>query len=402
MRAKIIIGKNFGDEGKGLAADYFAMKAVQEGSSAVCVRHNGGAQAGHTVDLRNGRFVFSQLSSASLRGVGTYWADSFMPDLFKLSDEAESFAGQWGKIPDISASEMCRCTCIIDVLVNMLLETSRGDARHGSCGMGINEAAVRSESFPLFLGDVIGMSAQELYDRLRTIRREYLPLRLSELSLEPDNAGEYGEMLKSDEVLSNAAEIMCRNTEYVRLMPQEKLCEYDQLIFEGAQGLLLDELNTEYAPHLTSSRTGLFEPARILSALNCEADGLSAETVYVTRSYVTRHGAGPLHYEGELGIDIHDRTNVRNQWQGELRTAPHGDTEEFLRAVRRDLAENELKTDVSLFITHLNESEGDIMTSGGRVSAEEFAALSEISDMFGRIYLSHSPFAEEVSVYGQK
>ncbi|MBQ6212659.1 MAG: adenylosuccinate synthetase, partial [Ruminococcus sp.] len=142
MRAKIIIGKNFGDEGKGLAADYFAMKAVQEGSSAVCVRHNGGAQAGHTVDLRNGRFVFSQLSSASLRRVGTYWADSFMPDLFKLSDEAESFAGLWGKIPDISASEMCRCTCIIDVLVNMLLETSRGDARHGSCGMGINEAAV--------------------------------------------------------------------------------------------------------------------------------------------------------------------------------------------------------------------------------------------------------------------
>ena len=82
MAVTVIIGKNFGDEGKGLAADYFAMKAVRIGASAICVRHNGGAQAGHTVDRPDRRFVFSQLSSASFRGIGTYWADSFLPDLF--------------------------------------------------------------------------------------------------------------------------------------------------------------------------------------------------------------------------------------------------------------------------------------------------------------------------------
>ncbi len=162
MAVTVIIGKNFGDEGKGLAADYFAMKAVRIGASAICVRHNGGAQAGHTVDRPDRRFVFSQLSSASFRGVDTFWADSFMPDLFKLTAEAEGFRSLTGEIPAVFASEDCRCTCIMDVLVNMLLEISRGADRHGSCGMGINEAAVRSETFPLRLGEVAGIGAEAL------------------------------------------------------------------------------------------------------------------------------------------------------------------------------------------------------------------------------------------------
>jgi adenylosuccinate synthase len=179
------------------------------------------------VDLRERRFVFSQLSSGSFRGADTYWADSFMPDLYKLSAEAESFVESGGRLPNIYASEKCRCTCIIDVLLNMLLETSRGSARHGSCGMGINEAAVRSATFPLYLGDVLGMSASDLYSRLRELRRDYLPLRLRELSADLSKAGEYGEMLKSDDVLYNAAEAMCRNGRYVQLMPQERLRSYD-------------------------------------------------------------------------------------------------------------------------------------------------------------------------------
>ena len=112
MIAKIIIGKNFGDEGKGLATDYFALEAAKRGADFICVRHNGGAQAGHTVDLRERRFVFSQLSSGSFRGADTYWADSFMPDLYKLSAEAESFVESGGRLPNIYASEKCRCTCI--------------------------------------------------------------------------------------------------------------------------------------------------------------------------------------------------------------------------------------------------------------------------------------------------
>jgi len=399
MQAKIIIGKSFGDEGKGLATDTYALGAVRGGSSAVCVRHNGGAQAGHTVDLPDARFVFSQLSSASFRGLDTYWADSFMPDLFKLGSETEGFRGISGRVPAIYASPSCRCTYIGDVLINMILEASRGDGRHGSCGMGINEAAVRSETCPLRLGDVVGGSAEALYNRLSELSREYTPKRTAELGLDLGRVGELGEMLFSESVLRNAAEEMSRNADLIQLREADFLAGFDEVIFEGAQGLLLDEFNLEYAPHLTTSRTGLYEPARILRSIAGEGSLPDTEVIYVTRSYVTRHGAGPLPYEGlldPLAYGITDRTNVRNEWQGSLRFAPHGSTEEFTSAVVRDIAECDIPAKRTLFVTHLNETDGCILTKDGAVPVERFCQSDAISGLFDDIRLLYSPFAEEI------
>ena len=151
MKAHIVIGKNFGDEGKGLATDCFARLAKENNQSALAVRFNGGAQAGHTVDTVSGRFVFHELSSASFRKVDTYWAKDFLPDLYKLEEELESFRELTGFAPKIYAHPFCRIVTIDDVLVNMAAETERGKDRHGSCGMGIYEAVVRSEKHPLYL-----------------------------------------------------------------------------------------------------------------------------------------------------------------------------------------------------------------------------------------------------------
>ena len=60
---KAIIGANFGDEGKGLAINHFS----REGKNLV-VRHNGGAQSGHTVERDGKKFVFHELSSGSFNG----------------------------------------------------------------------------------------------------------------------------------------------------------------------------------------------------------------------------------------------------------------------------------------------------------------------------------------------
>ena len=398
MSVTIVIGKNFGDEGKGLAIDYFESRYTQAGCSAVCVRHNGGAQAGHTVDMPNKRFVFSQLSSASFRGADTYWADSFLPDLFKLTDEAERFRSINGNIPRIFASSKCRCTYIDDVLVNMLLETQRGKNRHGSCGMGINEAVVRSAGFPLYLGDAAGLSAEMLCQKLRIFRREFLPERLAALHIDLNSAGEYGEMLQNDRVLSNAAEGICRGAEYIQMKKTDCLKEYGTILFEGAQGLLLDERYTRFAPHLTSSRTGLYEPARILHEVYGERPTEKPiEIVYVTRSYVTRHGAGPLPNEDTSdSINHFDRTNIPNEWQGSLRFALHGSTAEFTEAVQSDLAEAMLPAKVSLFVTHLNESAGAIITKDGQIPAESYFRQRDIQELFSTVYLSDSPFAEDV------
>lgn len=401
MPATIVIGKNFGDEGKGLAADFFALQSSRAGHRAVCVRHNGGAQAGHTVDLREKRFVFSQLSSGSFRGADTWWADSFLPDLIKLPEETERFRSLGVPLPRLYASPQCRCTCPGDVLLNMLLETARGENRHGSCGMGINEAAVRSEHFPLLLGEVAGMTAEQLFRRLLTLKNEYLPLRLAQLQTDLQSGGEYGELLQSEALLHNAAEEMARSAAGLVLREADFLCGYDDVLFEGAQGLLLDSEYTAFAPHLTASRTGLTEPARILKGL---PETLPAEVVYVTRTYVTRHGAGPLPHAlppERCPYLCCDRTNVPNPWQGTLRAAAHGNAAEFTEAVRSDLSAAGLSgAAVSLFVTHLNETAGCFVTADGDIPQAQFCGEEALRSFFGKIYLSDSPFAEDVRAYG--
>lgn len=59
MTVKAVIGKNFGDEGKGQTVDLLCRES--RGRNVLVLRHNGGAQAGHTVEDGAFRFVFLSL-----------------------------------------------------------------------------------------------------------------------------------------------------------------------------------------------------------------------------------------------------------------------------------------------------------------------------------------------------
>ncbi|MBR4413546.1 MAG: adenylosuccinate synthetase, partial [Lachnospiraceae bacterium] len=364
MKAHIVIGKNFGDEGKGLATDCFARLAKENNQSALAVRFNGGAQAGHTVDTVSGRFVFHELSSASFRKVDTYWAKDFLPDLYKLEEELESFKELTGFAPKIFAHPFCRIVTIDDVLVNMAAETERGKDRHGSCGMGIYEAVVRSEKYPLYLKDVKGKSSEELFLFFKKLRNEYYPDRIKELGISDTKENEYLELLNNDNVLRNAAEGICHGPELIEIKEHSFLSEFDEIVFEGAQGLLLDTDNEEFAPHITASHTG----AKAAVDICMEAGIKDIEVSYITRTYVTRHGAGTLPKEEEwpeYNLKISDATNVENPWQGIIRYAPHESLDRFLQAVKEDLNTVEYPVKKSIFITHLNETNNRILFADG-------------------------------------
>ncbi len=390
-----VIGKGFGDEGKGLATDYFCSKS----SNTLVIKHNGGAQAGHTVETDDKRFVFHQLSAGSFRNADTFWADSYYPDLYKLGEEIEEFRSVSGICPKIYCDAQTNVTLIDDVLINMLLELSRGDNRHGSCGMGINECDLRTKAgFGITIKDIISSSAEDVVKKISDIRSRYSVQRLSELGLsnQPVASSEMIELydaLSSMTVIENAVDEMKRSAEkYVTVCEDvaKFLESYDQIIFETGQGLLLDSENQEYAPHVTASRTGLYNPCRILSKYGLKL----TETVYVTRSYVTRHGAGPLPYEckdAELGITSPDKTNVHNSWQGSIRYARHGRYDEFVKPVLADIEEcNASAVPASLFITHLNETYGKIMTTGGDIGASEYIRDPLIKKVFSSFYFSYS------------
>ena len=105
--------------------------------------------------------------------------------------------------------------------------------------------------------DIPSYYSEWLFNR---IREEYVPLRLEELGTTVSELGEYGGLLYDRNILRNTAQIMCSNAKLVRPVNYEALSGYDEIIFEGAQGLLLDSEYLKFAPHLTNSRTGSYNP----------------------------------------------------------------------------------------------------------------------------------------------
>lgn len=334
MRTIAVIGKNFGDEGKGFTCSRLASSL----KNALIIKHNGGGQAGHTVEDPKGkwRFIHHQIGAGAEYHVPTLFSDSFMPDLFQLGKEVKAFTELFGFRPILYSEKNARVTTVEDVLLNMGAELARGKNRHGSCGMGIEECVQRNAAgYGITVEELAGWTKQDLVDRLKQIRKEYTGRRAKILGIYPSNP--YYEMLYNEIVLKNFVEEVKKNVNLLTLVDADRnwLEEFQNLIFETGQGLLLDQDYEDYAPNLTSSKTGIHN-----SAIFLEKRGLYLEeAIYVTRPYVTRHGNGPLPCEvdpSELPGVGEDLTNQPNEWQGTLRYAKHENLEAFFAPVLRD------------------------------------------------------------------
>lgn len=119
---------------------------------------------------------------------------------------------------------------------------------------------------------------------------------------------------------------------------------------------MLDEDNIEYFPHLTPSHTGLYNPYHIIENLELN---IPVEVCYVTRTYLTRHGAGRLDYEckkEEINPNIIDLTNIPNDFQGSLRFAKLN-VKELKNRIEKDfsLVKNKKNYFYSIAVMHENE-----------------------------------------------
>lgn len=313
MRAGIaVIGANYGDEGKGLVSSYFSSRFADD---CTVVRFNGGAQAGHTVVTPDGRrHVFSHFGAGSFSGCPTYLSQFFVvnPRLFiKELRELEGLS----VYPKVSIDPRAFVTTPIDVLVNQAIEMKRGKNRHGSCGVGINETVtrcLRSSQFATQAKEF--MNPAVLKDKLMILFDKWLPLRLEELAVRLDGTPFSPGLLNAEAIVStfiDDCEVLLDYAEISFSLPKSRF-----VLFEGAQGLMLDENRLDQFPHVTRSKTGLENVAML-----CRKFGIEyLEVNYVTRTYLTRHGAGPL--PGECSWRFADATNVPNPFQGNLRHAP--------------------------------------------------------------------------------
>jgi len=350
--ARVVIGANFGDEGKGLITDYFA----SEGDSLV-VRFNGGAQAGHTVVTSEGnRHVFGHFGSGTLVGAATFLSRFFIVNPILFAIEYQKLRDM-NVEPILYVDEKCRVTTPFDMILNQIVEEHRGDGRHGSCGIGIHETVERHNTIPIFVSDLSNLPSMRRF--LKVVRDSYVPNRLAKLGVK-EIPERYKQFLLDDSFIETYLSDVKLFLQVIAgsFNPILLACPSENIIFEGAQGLLLDA-DHKFFPYVTCSKTGLHNPILLSSEFGIKEMAVT----YVTRCYVTRHGPGPFPNEVSLNYiltfypEFKELTNVSNKYQGDLRLGfldsdllSNTIFEDYRKAVYRDL-----KLDFNLAVTCLDQ-----------------------------------------------
>lgn len=328
MTFSAVIGANFGDEGKGRTVDFLSRQSNQP---PLIVRYNSGAQAGHTVVSGDKRHVFSQHGSSLRPYAQTLLCNKFVLDPTRFNAEYEVLTDihEMCIPPIVWLGEDVAMSTPLDVLLNQMQEISRGHGRHGSCGMGFGETLLRRERHP-------GLMWHH-FDELT----EYFLSEVDKRSLDVKDciqadvyqavkAGNFNWGVYEKEVFRMLKRVSMIGDTAVFLETQE------DVIFEGAQGLLLHQ-DHEFFPHVTRCRTGIEDIIELLSENQIYEEDL--HVYYCSRSYLTRHGAGPLPAEldGLPFKRVEDATNVPNNYQGKLRFA-HLDVDFVRKTIKNDLS----------------------------------------------------------------
>lgn len=320
MKAKIVIGLGFGDEGKGRTTDYLC----QNSDNPLVIRFNGGQQAGHTVVSEEGkRHVFSNFGAGTLRGVPTYWSAYCTVSPLALYKELMALMSlKLAHKPRLRIDNLCPVTTHYDIMYNRAVEAARGNERHGSCGMGFGCTIERHTLSPvrLYAQDLLFQDVLKL--KLKAIQAYYREKVMREQlfdfdSMEHEKADTYFlDTIKEFYPLSKTGIISFVTEESQLDKASNKDTTY---IFEGAQGILLD-MDFGFFPHVTRSHTTSRNALELLKKYDYPSEGI--EIYYITRAYQTRHGEGPMTNHSLPLKLMHNETetNCFNEFQGNFRT----------------------------------------------------------------------------------
>ena len=282
MNHVIIVDLGYGDSGKGSIADWVCSPggAGFAGGRPVqaVVRFNGGAQAAHNVVTTDGRHhTFAQFGSGTFTpGVRTHLSRFMLVDPLALAAEAAHLAsaGVGDALDRLTVDRDALLTTPYHRAANRARELARGVTRHGSCGVGIGETARYALEHPGDAPRVADCAAPQTLARSLRRLRDRLADELGPLEAPP---------------VADVCDAYRAFAERVALVDGGylgRLLRTGPVVFEGAQGVLLDEWRG-FHPFTTWSTT-TFANAETLLA---EAGG-TALRLGVVRCYLTRHGPG--------------------------------------------------------------------------------------------------------------
>lgn len=319
MENLTIVGAQWGDEGKGKIVDYFAKEAF------ATVRFNGGNNAGHTVVIGGEKFIFHLLPSGIIHPkVKCVIGNGVVIDPLVLVKELENLKAKNVDVKDrLFISDRAHLIMPYHKTIDILREERKGTKKIGTTGRGIGPA----------YEDKIGRRGIRIYEFLKPeLFKEHLKDALEEKNLYITNvlSGEpldfqkiYDEYMKTAEMLSP---FIKDTSKYLKKWIEEK----KRIIFEGAQGFMLDIDHGTY-PYVTSSNT---IPAEVAIGAGVPFESIGV-VLGVSKAYTTRVGGGPFPTEllDETGNILRERGNEYGSTTGRPRRCGWLDISALKKAV---------------------------------------------------------------------
>ncbi|ASD64149.1 adenylosuccinate synthase [Bdellovibrio bacteriovorus] len=292
MSGVVVVGAQWGDEGKGKLIDVFAEKAD------MVVRYQGGANAGHTLVVNGQKTVLHLVPSGILRPETTcVIASGVVIDVFSIRDEIKKLkdTGFLQNPKQLLISDTATLILPYHKALDAAREAALSDGKIGTTGKGIGPAYEdRASRRAILFGD--------LFDKDNLKKK--LELALTEKNFMLENYYK-GSTFKADDLIKDllavAEELAPYRTKDTSLFISKSLKSGKRVLFEGAQGTMLDILHGTY-PFVTSSST--------LASNACASAGIGPASVQkvigVFKAYTTRVGSGPFPTElnDEIGKKI--------------------------------------------------------------------------------------------------
>lgn len=297
MAGIIVVGAQWGDEGKGKVVDVFSSQ------SDYVVRYQGGANAGHTLVVGGVKTVLHLVPSGVLHSNTTcVIAAGVVLDIEKLSQEIEALQvnGLLKNPEQLLISDSATVLLSYHRALDQARERVAGLEKIGTTGKGIGPAYEdRASRKAILFGDLFNPSTLKAKIESSLKEKNFL---LENMYKQPK--------IDINEVMASVAKVSEKLAPFrsrdTSLVVHKALRANKKVLFEGAQGTLLDLLHGTY-PFVTSSST--------LSGSACIGTGIGPlamdKVIGIAKAYTTRVGSGP--FPTELNDETGERLRATGQ-----------------------------------------------------------------------------------------
>ncbi len=277
MPSIVVVGAQWGDEGKGKATDSLGNRVDY------CVRYSGGNNAGHTIVVDGEKFILHLLPSGILNlNTTTIIGNGVVIDLDVLYSELNALSSRGVEVPHPLISANAHVIAPYHQTIDKVTERFLGKHRIGTTGRGVG---------PAYSDKVnrIGIRVQDLFDA--SILRQKVEASLEQknhLLVKIYNRREVDPIQMTELLLSHADRIRPHVVDSARVI-NDALDDGKVVLFEGAQAHHLDVDHGTY-PYVTSSNP--------IAAGACTGAGVGPtridRSVGIAKAYTTRVGEGPF------------------------------------------------------------------------------------------------------------